>query len=349
MYGSSLYGPRVGSAYTSPSALRQAAYAQQLIGNAGDTSPTDMWGGISRIGQGLIGGYFANKAGDKERAYQEALAAALRSENPLDALKTAAANNPDLAPAATQFTMQNFAQKQNLANALELEEAKRAGEPPKSRTIKRNGVEVTQEWDPATKSYRDIAESAPDWQNPAYVQTQKDIRAAGRTQVNVDASTKGTQELAKLDAKTISDLGEGLRKMRELVPDLDRVEKALEVASTGPTANVRKTLGALANEFGLKVGPETSELEIIESIQSRLAPAMRAVGSGSSSDRDVAMFLSSLPNMMRTPAGNRMVIQHLRRIAQRKQQEEQFMRSYYRKNGNSLDGVYEAMDREFGP
>src|SRR5690606_39487659 len=40
-------------------------------------------------------------------------------------LKTAAASNPDLAPAATQFTMQNFAQKQNLANALALEDAKR--------------------------------------------------------------------------------------------------------------------------------------------------------------------------------------------------------------------------------
>src|SRR5690606_31535802 len=178
-----LFGPRLTAAYTSPSALRQAAYAQQLIGNAGETSPTDMWGGISRIGQGLIGGYFANQATGKERAYQEALAAALGSENPLDALKTAAASNPDLAPAATQFTMQNFAQKQNLANALALEEAKRAGEPPKSRTLKRNGVEVTQEWDPATKSYRDIAESAPDWLNPAYVDVQKDIRSAGAPKV----------------------------------------------------------------------------------------------------------------------------------------------------------------------
>lgn len=347
-----LFGPRLTASYMSPSALRQAAYAQQLIGNAGDTSPTDMWGGIARVGQGLIGGYFANKAGDKEKAYQEALAQALGAADPLAALKTAAQSNPDLAPAATQFTMANFAQKQNLANQLEVMRAQQQMQKVSPLTA----PELAQLGLPAgTVAQKDatgkisIINKPPDWKDPNYVDTQKQIRAAGATRVAVDASQKGDQELAKLDAKTVSELGEGVRKMREIMPDLNRVEKALEVASTGPTANIRKTLGALAQEFGVKVGPETSELEIISSIQSRLAPAMRAVGSGASSDRDVAMFLDGLPNLMRTPEGNRLVIQNLRKITERKQQEEQFMRQWYRKNNSSLDGVYEAMDKQFGP
>lgn len=346
-----LYGPRA-TAYSSPSALRQAAYAQQLIGNAGDTSPTDMWGGISRIGQGLIGGYLGNKASEKEKAYQQALAGALSQENPLEALKAAAQSNPDLASAASQFTMQNFAQKQALANQLEVLRQKQSMEKVSPLTAPELAALGLPE---GTVAQRDatgkinIVNKAPDWKDPQYVQTQKDIRSAGATRVQVDASQKGDQELAKLDAKTLNELGEGVRKFREIMPDVDRVEKALTIASTGPTVNIRKTLGALAGEFGVKVGPETSELEIISSIQSRLAPAMRATGSGASSDRDVAMFLDGLPNLLRTPEGNRLVIQQLRKIGERKQQEEQFMRSYYRQNGSSLDGVYEAMDKKFGP
>lgn len=351
MTGQPLYGPRVN--YVSPSALRQSAYAQQLLGAGANTSPVGSpLEAIARIGTAGIGGYLENQASEKEKAYQQALAGALSQENPLEALKSAAQSNPDLASAASQFTMQNFAQKQALANQLEVMRQQQALQKVSPLTAPELAALGLPE---GTVAQRDatgkinIVNKAPDWKDPQYVQTQKDIRSAGATRVQVDASQKGDQELAKLDAKTLNELGEGVRKFREIMPDVDRVEKALTVASTGPTANIRKTLGALAGEFGVKVGPETSELEIISSIQSRLAPAMRATGSGASSDRDVAMFLDGLPNLLRTPEGNRLVIQQLRKIGERKQQEEQFMRSYYRQNGSSLDGVYEAMDKKFGP
>jgi len=344
-----LFGQQI---YASPSALRQQAFARQLLQGATDSSPTTGLGALARVAQGGLSGYFANQAGDKEKAYQQALAGALSQENPLEALKTAAQDNSDLAPAASQFTMQNFAQKQALANQLEVLKQKQAME----RVSPLTAPELAQLGLPeGTVAQRDatgkisIVNKPADWKDPAYVDTQKQIRAAGATRVAVDASQKGDQELAKLDAKTLNELGEGVRKHRELVPDLDRINKALETASTGPTAGVRKTLGALAGEFGIKVGPETSELEVISSIQSRLAPAMRATGSGASSDRDVAMFLDSLPNLLRTTEGNRLVAAQLKKIGERKQQEEQFMRSYYRQNGSSLDGVYEAMDKKFGP
>ena len=61
--------------------------------------------------EGGVGGYFANKAQNKELAYQQALSGALSQPDPLAALQGAAQTNPDLAPALTQFTMANFQNK----------------------------------------------------------------------------------------------------------------------------------------------------------------------------------------------------------------------------------------------
>jgi antitoxin component of RelBE/YafQ-DinJ toxin-antitoxin module len=160
---------------------------------------------------------------------------------------------------------------------------------------------------------------------------------------------KGADELSKLDAQFIGGMREGVQKMRESMPDLQRVRAALDQFGTGPTANIRLFLGSLANDLGLPVDPSLQEGELIQSIQSRLAPAMRQTGSGSSSDRDVSMFLAALPNLLRTPEGNRQVVDHLERIAQRKAQELQFAENYYRQNGYTLIGMYDAMDRELGP
>ncbi|MAO89938.1 MAG: hypothetical protein CMM81_00220 [Rhodospirillales bacterium] len=182
---------------------------------------------------------------------------------------------------------------------------------------------------------------------PEYQQAARDMLSKqGGVTVNLP---KGADELSKLDAQFIGGMREGVQKMRESMPDLQRVRAALDQFGTGPTANIRLFLGSLANDLGLPVDPSLQEGELIQSIQSRLAPAMRQTGSGSSSDRDVSMFLAALPNLLRTPEGNRQVVDHLERIAQRKAQELQFAENYYRQNGYSLIGMYDAMDRELGP
>jgi antitoxin component of RelBE/YafQ-DinJ toxin-antitoxin module len=182
---------------------------------------------------------------------------------------------------------------------------------------------------------------------PEYQQAARDmLNKQGGVTVNMP---KGADELSKLDAQFIGGMRQGVQKMRESMPDLQRVRAALDQFGTGPTANIRLFLGSLANDLGLPVDPSLQEGELIQSIQSRLAPAMRQTGSGSSSDRDVSMFLAALPNLLRTPEGNRQVVDHLERIAQRKAQELQFAEKYYRQNGYSLIGMYDAMDRELGP
>jgi hypothetical protein len=168
---------------------------------------------------------------------------------------------------------------------------------------------------------------------------------APSTTMTVNTGEKG---LTELDVKTIGEYEANLRKSRSLLPDLDRLEAAVRMFPTGMGGSQVLAFKQAAERLGWKL-EGTSEGEIIQSIQSRLAPAMRPEGSGSSSDRDVQMFLDSLPNLFKTQGGNLKVISHLRRIAGRQQQEAAFMRQYFRENGNKLDGVYEAMDKKLGP
>jgi hypothetical protein len=168
---------------------------------------------------------------------------------------------------------------------------------------------------------------------------------APQTTMTVNTGDKG---LTELDVDTIKAAEEGLRKSRSLLPDLDRMEAAVRMFPTGMGGSQVLAFKQAMDRLGFKI-EGTSEGEIIQSIQSRLAPAMRSPGSGASSDRDVQMFLDSLPNLFKTQGGNLKVISHLRRIAGRQQQEAAFMRQYFRENGNKLDGVYEAMDKKLGP
>lgn len=85
-----LFGPK----YQSPSAQRQAQYADVLFREGVDTSPVKSpLEALARIGTAGIGGYLSGKAGEKEKEYQAALSQALQSDNPLAALQS----NPELA------------------------------------------------------------------------------------------------------------------------------------------------------------------------------------------------------------------------------------------------------------
>lgn len=63
--------------------------------------------------------------------------------------------NPRLAPYAMQIAMERMKR----ADELAAKRADRDLEPPKTRTIKRDGVDVTEQWDPVTRSFKQIASS----------------------------------------------------------------------------------------------------------------------------------------------------------------------------------------------
>ena len=86
---------------------------------------------------------------------------------------------------------------------------------------------------------------------------------------------------------------------------------------TGPGAQIKAALGPYAQQLGIDIA-NMPEIQAYEAITARLAPQMRAVGSGSSSDRDVALFFQSLPNLRNTQGGNEIIANTMQAVAQNK-------------------------------
>lgn len=108
-FNAPLYGPQV--KYGSTEAQRQQQLAQMLLKSGLDSSPTDLLGGIARIGTAGIGGYLQGKAGETEKAYQsdrtKALAAALSGNDPNQAA-VSLLQNPSTADMGAQLALGNM-------------------------------------------------------------------------------------------------------------------------------------------------------------------------------------------------------------------------------------------------
>lgn len=101
--------------------------------------------------------------------------------------------NPDLAPMAAQMQMQDVMAREELARALALKQADRQAsmvEPLSPQEVQALGLPPGVYQRKADGSISTVARQ-PDWMNPAYVQTQKDIRSAGKTEVSVNAGPTG--------------------------------------------------------------------------------------------------------------------------------------------------------------
>ena len=74
------------------------------------------------------------------------------------------------------------------------------------------------------------------------------------------------------------------------------------------------------------------------SILSKLAPGMRIEGSGTTSDRDIAMYIRSLPNVETKGSVNQATIQSFNKDLARSKAKLQFLNEYYNTYGH-IDGA----------
>lgn len=127
-----------------------------------------------------------------------------------------------------------------------------------------------------------------------------------------DAEGTLAKELAKKDAARISaTIDAGATASRNLV-QIDTLSALLGEIKTGQGAAVKSWLG---ETFGIAT-EGLDEIQAFQSAVSRLIPAQREEGSGSSSDLDVKMFARGLPNLINQPGGNEIIVETLREINQ---------------------------------
>jgi len=106
-----------------------------------------------------------------------------------------------------------------------------------------------------------------------------------------------------------------------LLPDLAAAESALSripeggFLEPGIASEFRTTLARGAQFLGVENVEGLGSAELLESITKRLAPTMRAPGSGATSDMEFAAFEAALPSLSKTREGSLQIIGHLRDMA----------------------------------
>ncbi len=93
------------------------------------------------------------------------------------------------------------------------------------------------------------------------------------------------------------------------------------------------------------IDPQVAEMN---EIQARLAPAQRQAGSGTMSDRDLALFLQSVPGVARPRQSNEAIIDRGLQEGGRRIERARFLENYGRQYG-TLDGSTEAWGRQYNP
>lgn len=86
------------------------------------------------------------------------------------------------------------------------------------------------------------------------------------------------------------------------------------IGNQGSTANVKIAIGPMANALGIKIDG-LSDLQAWQSIIQRLAPQMRAPGSGATSDIEFKGFINSLPQASQSPEARSMIIETMDSMA----------------------------------
>ncbi|NVN06069.1 hypothetical protein HW509_10780 [Asaia spathodeae] len=89
---------------------------------------------------------------------------------------------------------------------------------------------------------------------------------------------------------------------------------------TGKGAQLQGQLASYAQTIGLNLDPKLGDKQAFSAIVDRMAPQMRPVGSGSSSDTDVRMFMNSLPQLGNTDRGNQIITGTMQALQQNKLQ-----------------------------
>lgn len=153
------------------------------------------------------------------------------------------------------------------------------------------------------------AYNVPDGQ-PAFVKRNGDpgFGPAG-TRIDLNkGENKFEEELGKGQAKRFNDLiAEGDVAQGRLADIQTLRETSRRLGSQGSSANLKATVGPYAESLGIKVDG-LSDIQLYESITQRLAPTLRAPGSGSTSDIEFKGFLRAIGPLSNTPAAREMIL-----------------------------------------
>lgn len=185
-----------------------------------------------------------------------------------------------------------------------------------------------------------------------FLEFETQLRRAGATAVNVDQ--RGENEYSKQTAKDFAELNrkmiEGAQKDRMKLATLDRMGALLKSPDIYTGAGGEQVLNVkrMAKAIGVDVG-DVSGGEAVRAIGNQFALELRNPSGGAGmpgalSDKDLAFLKASVPGLQQSPEGNALIIDYMKRMAQRSLDVERMRQQYVRTNRHLDEGFYRELE-----
>ena len=151
---------------------------------------------------------------------------------------------------------------------------------------------------------------------PEYLAGQETIRRAGKPEQNIQVDARNYEKTDSQErAKMVNLRQEGAMKAQDFAGSVRVLADVMEGYSGGPLTQFQSKIGQFFPES--EYGKITSMDEMVNSIRTKMAPMVRATGSGATSDYEMKMYLSAIPSLATTPQGRQMMADLAERIAER--------------------------------
>ena len=183
----------------------------------------------------------------------------------------------------------------------------------------------------------------------AFLQKQKE---SGATKINLDQrkDTIFAQEAARAGFATKKD--KQIEQDKQLLGRIKMSKRQLlDGVKTGKVEEFMMPFREFAVGLGIADADTINELgqqELFQATTNFLVPRMRVEGSGSTSDMEIDLFKSAVPNLGRTAAGNLVVAGGVENLAEYNMKRQRLMDKYLKEN-QSLLGFGEYADKKLGP
>lgn len=130
---------------------------------------------------------------------------------------------------------------------------------------------------------------------------------------------------------------EAQKRIKELDDQISPAASTLSDLNTFGRYNRNTSTGGILSAVLPNSGwMRSDDINAMNSITSRLAPSARPAGSGSSSDRDVSLFLQSLPSVEQGGNANKQIRQNFQKSYDYALAKKTAMQDYLTKNGHLI-------------
>ena len=182
----------------------------------------------------------------------------------------------------------------------------------------------------------DPAKATPDQLKHANNMVERNKQKVGASSVN---KSEGAQAAAMGTsfAKYREDSAINSRASSDELGKLNRMEDLLKDHDGSVMSGVFTTFQSFADGFGLTIGEGLSNKQAAISLANQLAIGMRKAGTGVMTDKDFEVYMASVPNMLMTAAGRKLVKKTSRKFHDRNIVINNMVMEYAKANGGLID------------